>query len=169
MNTAYTFQVILNDAISSSGKLKIIVPSSVTITATQPSCASVTGSNVVQVPVCNYNSTENSITLTSMNSSLANIGAQTLTIVITGLRNPSSASATGSFSVRSYYRSTDTSLVATGTISGITATSALIDNSLVSVSASSLIVNDIAVAYSLQYKVAYPIQSGGYITVLVPQ
>lgn len=85
-----------------------------------------------------------------------------------GLKNPSSAIATGNFSARSYYRSTSASLVATGTVTGITATPALIDNSIVSVTADSLVVNAYAVSYTLQYKIINTISVGGYFTILMP-
>jgi hypothetical protein len=53
-------------------------------------------------------------------------------------------------------------------VTGITATPALIDNSIVSVTADSLVVNANAVSYTLQYKIINPISVGGYFTILVP-
>lgn len=107
--------------------------------------------------------------MSSINSTAANIGPQTLTIVISGLKNPSTASATGSLTARTYYKSTDASLVASGSITGITATAALIDNSLISISASSYVVNDVGVAYTFKYNISFPILAGGYFTLLIPQ
>lgn len=62
-------------------------------------------------------------------------------MTISGLKNPSSIAPAGPFTVYTYYKNTDASLVATGSISGITATIAVIDSNKVSVSASSYVVN----------------------------
>jgi hypothetical protein len=58
--------------------------------------------------------------------------------------------------------------VAIGSITGITATAALIDNNLVTVVPSSLVVNDVGVTYSIQVKILHQISSGGYFTILIP-
>lgn len=121
-NTTYTFRVTLLDPITSAGKLKITFPTTISILSTGTSCATVTGTNTALTPVCSYNTAQNSITLTSLNSSSADIGAQTVTIAIVGVRNPDSIKGSGTFSVRSYYKATDVSLVATGTIPEITGT-----------------------------------------------
>lgn len=121
-NTSYTFKITLLDAISSAGKIKITFPTTITILGSSPSCATLTGTGVAIQPVCAYNLVENSITLTSLNSSASDIGAQTLTIIISGLKNPDSIRPSGSFTVTSYYKGTDISLVAVGTIGQVTAT-----------------------------------------------
>jgi hypothetical protein len=54
-NTSYTIQIVIGDALTSSGKIKITLPTTITILATSPSCASVTGNNVALTPVCSYN------------------------------------------------------------------------------------------------------------------
>jgi hypothetical protein len=91
-----------------------------------------------------------------------------LTITISGIRNPASIRQSSGFVVSTYYRSTDSSLVATGTISGITATTASISNSFVTVTPSSTVVNEISTTYSLKYTVNQPIPSGGYFIIFIP-
>jgi len=167
-NTSYTFQITTLDPISSSGFIRIFVPNTVTILTSSASCATASGTNVALTPVCTFNSSENSISFYSLNSSSSLIGAQTITITVAGLRNPSTASSTGNFSARTYYRNTVSSLVAIGSITGITATAALIDNSLVTLISSSFVVNDIGVTYSIQVRIVHPISSGGYFTILIP-
>ena len=56
-NTSYTFVVVIADAMSSSGKIKITVPNTVAILATSASCATLTGNNVALNPTCSYNTT----------------------------------------------------------------------------------------------------------------
>lgn len=167
-NTTYTFRIVTIDPISSTGKIKIVIPSSITILTSSAACATLSGTGTTSTPTCSFNTSENSITLSALNSSSSVIGAQTLTLSISGLKNPPSISPTTSFLISTYYKSTDTSLVATGTIAGITATSALLSNTQVSVTPSTLIVNDISTTYSLEYKVSQPIPMGGYFTIFIP-
>lgn len=54
-NTSYTFSIVTNDAISSSGKIKIILPSAINILATSTSCATVSAANMAIYPYCSYN------------------------------------------------------------------------------------------------------------------
>lgn len=147
--TSYTFVVTTIDALSSSGKIKIVLPSVLTISTSSTSCAVVAGTNTSISPVCAFNLVQNSITLTSLNASSSNIGAQTLTITIAGIKNANSIKPTPAFTISTYYRSTDASLVASGAIAGVTATTASIPSSRVAATASSYTVNDIGVTYYL--------------------
>lgn len=106
--------------------------------------------------------------LSSINSSSLVIPAQTITITLSGIKNPSSTLPTSSFLITTYYRSTDISLVATGSIPGITATTAIIDPTKMIVSCTSDIVNDQNVSYSVQLNVVNPIPAGGYFVIYVP-
>jgi hypothetical protein len=56
-NTSYTFQITTIDPISSNGKIKITLPSTISILATSPSCATITGNNTATNPICAYNLT----------------------------------------------------------------------------------------------------------------
>jgi hypothetical protein len=91
-----------------------------------------------------------------------------MSITINGIKNPSSTAPTSSFTVFTYFRNTDASQVATGSISGITATTALIDSSRVSITSSSYIVNDQSQSYFVQLTIVHPIPAGGYFTLLIP-
>ena len=88
-----------------------------------------------------FNATENSITLSSINSGSANISAQTLTIAINGLKNPPSTELISTFEVKTYYQAADNTLVAQGTLAGVTATTATINAANVVVTPSSTQVN----------------------------
>lgn len=164
--TSYDFSITIADPITSSGSFKITFPSILTI-ANSTSCASIAGTNFASSPVCNFNSIENSITFTNINSSNSNIPKQTLTIKVSGITNPPSTKSTPSFSVVTYYSSTGASVDA-GTISGVTAVTATIDFTKASVSASSRVNSATAVTYYLSFTVNNPIPAGGYIVVYFP-
>ena len=166
--TSYTFSIALIDAITSSGMIKITMPATVTIVGSSSNCASATGTNVNSAPVCAFNTLENSITLSSLNSSTANISPQTISISISGLQNPPSSEPTGTFSVRTYYQSTTASLVAIGTLPAISATTATIPSSAILVTPSSTVVNAQSVGYKLQATINNKIPVGGYFTINIP-
>lgn len=167
-NTSYTFSLTISDPITSAGKIKIVLPPSITILFTSASCATVSGTNMAVTPSCAINAAENSITLSSLNSSASDIGAQTATITIAGLQNPPSTAPTASFTVYTYYLPTDASMVAIGSISGITATIASISSSNVLITPSSTQVNAVSVDYKLQLKVVNPIPIGGHFSIYIP-
>lgn len=87
---------------------------------------------------------------------------------MSGLKNPPSTAPTGVFNIFTYYKATDASLVASGSIPGVTATTAIIALNQVAVNASSYIVNDQVVSYSVQLTVSNPIAAGGYIMIYIP-
>ena len=64
-----------------------------------------------------------------------------MTITVNGLRNPTSIAPTGAFSILAYFQNTDSHLVATGTVQGITATRGLINPNRFLVTSSSYVVN----------------------------
>lgn len=106
--TTYTFSLTTLDPISSSGRIKIIFPTSTTFTTTNPSCAtissSLTNSNLALSPVCTFNTIENSITFSNLNSSSSVIQAQSFSIAVNGVRNQGWAGVTDGFKVYTYYR-----------------------------------------------------------------
>lgn len=168
VNTSYTFSITISDSLTSSGKLKIIFPSSLKILVSSSSCASISGVGLSSTPFCTFTAIDNSITLTSINSSSSNINAQTFNVTIQGIQNPPSTAPTSSFTISSFYMSTDDSLVATGIIGGITATFAQIDSSNVKIITSSDIVLATSVNYSITLTIQNPIPIGGFIIVNVP-
>lgn len=60
-------------------------------------------------------------------------------------------------------------MVATGTISGVTATTALIDSANVAITPSSTLVNDASVDYSITLTVTHPVPIGGFFTIYIPE
>lgn len=72
-----------------------------------------------------------------------------MTITISELINPPSTALTDTFTVKTYYESTDETLVATGIFDGVNATIASIASANVDLTASSYIVNEQSVTYSL--------------------
>lgn len=170
MVTSYTFTITITDPLSSTGKIKIVVPTSIIIATSLTSCATLTGNGagLGLTAFCSFNSAENSVTFSALNSTASVIGAQTITIVMNGLKNPASTAPTGVFNVFTYYKANDGSLVASGSIPGVTATIAFIASSQVAISASSYIVNDQVVSYSVQLTVFNPIAAGGYILIYIP-
>jgi hypothetical protein len=103
--TTYSINITITDALTSSGMVKIVFPASITLTLST-GCATLVGTSVRTNPTCVYDSVSNSILISNMNSSNANIGAQTLRFTILGVRNPPSISPSGTFSAITYY-STD--------------------------------------------------------------
>jgi hypothetical protein len=168
VNTSYTFSITINDALTSSGKLKISLPAALTVLTSSSSCANVSGVGLSSVPFCTFSSIDNTMTISSLNSSSSNINAQTFNLTIAGIQNPPSTAPTGSFTINTYYMSSDDSLVATGTIGGITATFASIDSSDVRISSSSDIVLATSTNYTLTLTVRNPIPIGGFIIITVP-
>lgn len=95
--TSMTFSVTINDGLSSSGKLRIKLPSEVVLGTITTSCATLTGTNMIDTPVCTTNPTTKTIDLTNLNSSSSLIPAQTFTLILTNLINPFSTAPTSTF------------------------------------------------------------------------
>jgi hypothetical protein len=55
VNTSYIFNITIYDAITSSGKIKIILPPTITIMATSSTCANVNVTNMAVFPTCSFN------------------------------------------------------------------------------------------------------------------
>lgn len=119
-------------------------------------------------PICTIDAVSKTITLTGLNSTSSNIAAQTFTVVVQGLQNPPSTTTSGTFTVSTFYTSDSGSLVATGTIAGVTSTTAVIDASQVIITPSQFIVNENPVTYTFQLTVVHRIPIGGYFLIYVP-
>ena len=164
--TTYTFSVTIPNPLTSSGSIKIAFPSQLSV-ANNPSCAVLTGTSMALGPTCTYSALDNSMTFSAINSSSSNIPAQTFTLAVSGITNPPSTSTTGSFSLTTFYDSTNVQ-VDTGSISGVTSTPGTIDHTKAAVSSSSVVNSDSPVTYSLSFVVSNPIPAGGYIIAHFP-
>ena len=102
-NTSYLFTIITNDALSSTGVIKINFPTQLSLSISSASCAVLSGTGVNNLPTCTVNDIDKSITLSSINGSSSTISAQTMTINISGIINAESIKPTDSFTINSYY------------------------------------------------------------------
>ncbi len=159
--TSYKINITITDALSSSGMVQIIFPSTV-IPTLSSGCATLIGTSVTSNPTCTFNSGTNTITITNMNSSTVNIPAQTLRFTILSVQNPPSVNPSGTFTSYTYYTSDSNYLVSQGTITGVTATLDIINPSTVSVVPSSYIVSDTLVTYSINFVNGNTIGQSGY-------
>lgn len=165
--TSYKLNIVVNDALTSSGMVKIVFPSTITPTLTT-GCATLVGNNVVSSPNCAYDSVSRTMTISSMNSSTSGITVQTLKFTILGVQNAPSINPSGSFSITTYYTTDINDLVSQGTIGGITATLDTIDPSRVSVVPSSYVVSDTLVTYSLNFVNGNNLPQSGYCEITIP-
>ena len=153
-NTTYQINITTLDALSATGQVKIIFPTTISPTTTS-NCATLSGTNVITSPTCAVSGADNSVLITAMNSSTADIVVQTLTVNVLGVVNAPSTAPSADFRVQTYYTGDADTLVADGTISGISATVGTIDNSKVGVVATSYVVLDTAVTYTLSFTNTY--------------
>lgn len=170
--TSYVFAITTTGALTSGGRVKLTLPTSIILTNTSPTCASLSGSaptsTLSSTPVCSYSAIDNSITFSSLNSSTTAIPAQTLTFTVNALQNPSSTLKTASFTATTFYTSTDSGKVDTGTMEGVTASPATIDSSKVAIYSSSITTSATGVSYYFSFVVANPIPIGGYVLIDFP-
>jgi hypothetical protein len=97
-NTSYTFSVTISDSMSSTGKIRIKFPTEMNILSSGSNCATLAGSNMTNNPTCIINSVSKTIDLVSINSTVSSlIGAQTFTLTIDGIQNPSSTMPSNAF------------------------------------------------------------------------
>lgn len=167
--TSYIFSITTTNPISSSGTIKITLPTQVTVNNSTATCQSLsgTGTGTTSTPACSFPSTS-TILVSALNSSSNSIGAQTLTLTVTGLTNPSDTSQSGSFTITTYYTSASTGQTDTGIAAGVTATMGTIDIFTVSIAASSYVVYQTGVTYTFTFNNTIPIPVGGKISVEVP-
>jgi hypothetical protein len=165
-NTSYTFLVTTLDPILNTGRIKITFPLDLGVSFPASACATLTGTNISSAAVVCSQPTATSLVLSGFNASLGRIPAQVITIVVAGIVNPSTTAPTGTFSVTTYYSSTDDTLVATGSGGSITASPSTITVS--SVAASSTVVQATGVTYTITFTPKNNLPSNGVIRVGVP-
>jgi hypothetical protein len=165
--TSYTFSITLSDSITSGGYIKMTFPSILTI-VNSTTCAIISGTYMASIPFCYYNPIDNSITLTNLNTSNNNIPAQTFTMSVSGVTNPPSTTTTAGFTVTTFYNSSSSAQVDSGTIPGVTATPGTIDYTKIAVLSSSLVTSDTTVTYYLSFVVQNHIPIGGFIIIYFP-
>lgn len=105
-NTSYIFSIKTSNPLSSLGMIKIVLPSQVSISTNDSNCALLVGIGINSLPVCTFSTSANSVLISNLNSSTANIAAQTLQLTINGITNPSDTSTSGSFTVSTYFSNT---------------------------------------------------------------
>jgi hypothetical protein len=164
-NTTYTFSVTTLDPILSSGRININFPTGLGLSFSSSGCAILTGTNISSSVTCSQ-PTATSLILSGFNSSSGNIPAQTITISVLGVVNPSSTAPTGSFTVTTYYSANDDTLVATGTGNAITATPSTITS--VTVIPSSLVVQATSVSYTVKFTPINNIPVSGLLRLGIP-
>lgn len=165
--TSYTFSIKISNPLTSAGRMKIIIPSIIEVNINS-TCGVLTGSFMNTIPLCTYNSLENSIMFSNLNNSNNNIPAQTFTLLVNGLKNPPSNAITPAFSVTTYYTASESTAVDAGSISGVTATAGVIDYTTIVVSSSSFVTSDTGVTYYFSFLLNNPVPRGGFIIVHFP-
>lgn len=161
--TNYNINIVITDGLTSAGMIQITFPPTITPTLSS-NCATLIGNNVVNSPTCNYNNVLNTITLTNMNSSTANIGgSQTLRLTVLSVKNAPSILTSASFTVKTYYTGSTNSMVSQGSITGISASLDILDSSKILVIPSSYVVSDTLVTYTISFVIGNAIPSGGFI------
>jgi hypothetical protein len=167
-NTSYVFSITMTNPLSSLGMIKIVLPSQVSISTNSSSCALLVGIGVNSVPFCTFSSSANSILISNLNSSTANIAAQNLQLTINGLTNPTDTSTSSSFTIITYFSNTEAGVTDTGVAAGVTATIGTIDISTVTIIPSSYVVYATGVTYTTSFNNTYTIPQNGYISITIP-
>jgi len=86
---------------------------------------------------------------TNINTSLNMIPAQTFTLTVNSITNPPSTRKTGSFMIETFYTNSNSMMVDSGTIDGVTATIGTIDHSKVVITSSNLVTSATGVTYGI--------------------
>ena len=166
LNTTYVFNITILDGLSSAGRVKIDFPATVKPSWGSTTCATIAGANTSLAPTCAMSF--NSLVLSALNASTNNIGPQTLTLTVYGVTNPGSTEPSGNFTVTTYHSSTDDTSVATGTMGSITATAATLSTNSVTPVATSYMVKDTGVSYTVSVVIANAIPLNGFIVIGIP-
>lgn len=89
-------------------------------------------------------------------------------MTVSGITNPPSTATTPTFTVTTFYNTSSSAQVDSGSISGVTSTAGSIDYTKIVISSSSLITSDTGVTYSLSFVIQNPIPIGGSIKLYFP-
>jgi len=103
-----------------------------------------------------------------LNASTAQISNQTLKVTLNSVTNAGTTSQSSNFTVTSYYDSGSDSLVATGSIVGISATQGTLDSTKILLTASSYVVLANTVTYTINFVTTYKIPQNGHVIVQFP-
>lgn len=103
-----------------------------------------------------------------MNSSSSGISPQTLKFILSSITNAATTQLSSNFSINSYYDGGNDSLVATGSINGVTAVPGILDSSKISLKASSYTTLASPVTYTISFVNTYQIPQNGLITIQFP-
>jgi len=85
------------------------------------------------------------------------------------VRNPPSTKKTGEFLIQTFYTDSNSMMVDSGSIEGVTATIGTIDHTKVIISSSSLVTSAIGVTYNIEFLSTHGISTGGYVTMNLPK
>ena len=169
-NTTYTFTLNTANALSSAGMIRITFPSTLTPSSGSPTCAVVAGTGLTINPTCTLNTAGNYVQLAGLNDSTSDIPAQNnITIAISGVVNPPDTSTTGDFTISTYYSNSESTIVGSGTVGGVTPTQGTISIATVSVVPSSYVALQSGVTYTVTFTNTYAIPVGGTVRLEVPQ
>lgn len=118
INSTYTFVVTLSDTISNTGMIRITFPNTI-IVSVPSDCLTITGTNTQPGGVCTVVSAQ-TVSFTGFASGTITKNTQ-LTLAVKGIINPPSAAPTQAFTLSTYYTSSSSALVSTGTMGSIIA------------------------------------------------
>lgn len=126
------------------------------------------GTNISSSNIVCSQPTSSEVIISNFNASSGRIPGQNITIVMLNVVNPSSTAPASTFTVTTYYSSTDDTLVATGTGGSVTPTASTIDSTTVSVIPSSYVVQATSVNYTIRFTPKNSIPANGVIRIGVP-
>ena len=176
--TSYSFSFTMNDALTSTGYISLILDPNLCKTASQIATLtsnlsmSINGTSIrsspsTQVVAVTVNGSPTySLVFTNLNTSTSNIPSQSMTIKVNNLLNHPSVLSMTYFSLSTYYTSSSIDLVATANYSGsITLQTGSI--SLVSISSSATSTYSFG-TLTLQISNSNPIPANGYLMIIFP-
>lgn len=154
--TSYTLSATLLDPIPAGGKIMLVFPSAITLTAPAVSSAS------FSTTTCSLSTTGNNITLSNcFSTSMTNLNFY---VVISGITNPVSLAPTASFGIYTYGASSIINFKETGTTVTMTT---LVLSSAFTITPSSTVVNA-ASAYKFTLTFHGSPASGDYLLLTLP-
>lgn len=164
-NSSYTFVVTISDSISATGMIKINFPTQLTLSA--PSNCLVISGNNTQSTGATCQSNGQSLLLQGFATGTIT-GNSVLTLTVSGIINPGSTAPTPSFTISSYYNSSQSTLVSTGTGGSITSDPSTLNSFNVIISASDYTVEKSSVSYTISFINKNSIPTQGSILLGIP-